>query len=205
MSKQLFFLSHLITQSLTYLILIGFGIWLSGCFAPSEPPCNTNSDPDLKNSFIATSSTSVPVGGSFQTKNTTNNVEDPTTCATLTAGNSETNLIVEYRQDMFESYDTVRLEFKGLNSIPGGAFIEKNYSYVFAQSGQYRITNVADGKKDIDERDETNNAYSDAATGTNKRADPLNDVTVTVTPNPDFDPIEAGFAPGEYVKIFELN
>ncbi|MEM7370419.1 MAG: CARDB domain-containing protein [Bacteroidota bacterium] len=182
-------------------------LWIlfTACPAPEPIPCTNIADPDLKNNFVPLSPTSIPAGDTFETKNRTDNVNDPSSCQTLTAAASEIYLIVEYRLDQFEPYDTVRTVFKNINSIGGGLFAENDYEYLFAQPGQYRITNVSDGKNEISERDETNNAYSDAAIGTNKKADPLEDVTVTVTPNPDFEPAKAGFEPGEYVKIRELK
>lgn len=179
------------------ILLFGYGCRRDTCMLVEI------ADPDLTNNFTPLTSTDVEVGQAFGLRNRTENLLDRNACETMASIATATRMTVEYRLDNFSSYETVFDDNFDIEGITAGEFLNKEYNYLFADPGQYRITTEADGIERILERDESNNKYSDAARGTNKRDLPELEVSLTVRPNPDFDREKAGFAPGEKVKVFE--
>ncbi|MEM7370422.1 MAG: CARDB domain-containing protein [Bacteroidota bacterium] len=119
------------------------------------------SPPDLVNEFEPVNGLIIPAGEDFEVLNTSRNIADPDNCAgTATAVDVILRIIVEYRIDNFEAFEVIRNSDRSIGSIEGGEFVETNFSILFSQPGQYRITITVDADNLIPERDESNNVYT---------------------------------------------
>ena len=155
--------------------------------------------PDLINHFEPLSATDGRVGEEFELRNITSNLSLGENCAgTLASIAAKTRMIVEYRKQELAPFDSVFDDQFDLGAVPPDSTNVENYAFLFAEPGQYRITTIADGTEIIEERDETNNAFSDADLAAEKRE---GGVSVVIRENPDFDPEAAEFLAVERVKV----
>lgn len=102
---------------------------------------------------------------------------------TLGAGESESRLKIDYD----EGGGTFGLNKINGNfyvpGIPAGSTAEENYSFSFNVPGDYRLVTFCDDKKNVEERDESNNESDKVNTKAGRSAGAL---IIRVLPNPDF-------------------
>ncbi len=107
---------------------------------------------------------------------------------TLGAGTSESRLKIDYDVSNNQSFAQNELNNNfSVPAIPPGQTAMQNYSFQFNDPGDYRLITFCDDKKNVEERDESNNDSAPEIAQAGRLANPMKQaLIIKVLPNPNF-------------------
>ncbi len=144
---------------------------------------------DLTTEIVFAGTSTILAGVPFNVPNIIRNLADATIeCLTLSAGESESRLKIDYDVNSNGSFS--QSELNGNFDVPGidaGYSAEEDYQFTFNSPGEYRLITFADDTEQVDEREEDNNASTPDIASAGRLSEPVKQaLIITVLPNPDY-------------------
>ncbi len=174
-------------KSLSMVILLSFTTLLS-CDKCKDPECK-DALADLTTDILITGTTTILAGVPFNIPNVIRNIADASiTCLTLSAGESESRVKIDYdassNGSFSENKNNSNFVVPGINA---GDQANQNYEFSFNTPGQYRLINFGDDKGQVTERNEGNNSSAPDIASAGRLSEPNKQpLIITVLPNPNY-------------------
>lgn len=144
---------------------------------------------DLTSELVIAGSVKIFAGVKFDIPTIIKNLVDTgIKCSTLSAGESEARVKIDYDEKSNGSFSqNLSNENTYVPVIDPGKQANINYSYKFNSIGQYRLITFADDKNQVKERDEKNNGADPNIATVKSSSNPAKNVLIiTVLPNPNY-------------------
>ncbi|MBK8555659.1 MAG: hypothetical protein IPL65_07760 [Lewinellaceae bacterium] len=198
---------------LLFALLLSSGTLNNSC--TQEEICKSIYLADMICSKVAIAVPTVETGVAFALTTIIKNVAESTNfCETETAGTSNTQFMAQYRSDADSPWEDAQLVdqqgnltfevFVGTPMIDPADSTGMQPGFVMETPGQYYFPTNADGRLQVDERNENNNgSYSGVGTIPRAIGEIPADQIITVVPSKDYVPQKRN--PGEPIKVKYLG